>query len=355
MSYYGNLLGMFTEDEISGGVPEIVLGRWDWRDDHFYDDPKDDPKEHFKLENDRGYYFILSLVRDFNRYHDDKTIIKLSTIEVDDEKQYAALKAIKKIEQTFDLIDQAETENNTKIELTKEIIYKALRKKIIMDESGQIVMRYLKKENLSTEYFAIVQKPNALKLILQDGLTRVLKKDGLDQSTLLELDELCQRIYVNEYLEIPYVRVSDIQKFIHQKYNETYGIKAHKKIIKEEIRMLLSVCRLHLGLHDYLFKDYYYAKQLEDSCMQAAKNEFDKLKDLYSHGECQTTDFLKVVYLKPIRYYMSIRQRLVLELLDFLFKFKSQVSEEQFKELSVCIAALKHRENPIAHNFKFNF
>lgn len=350
MSYYGNLLGMFTEDEISIGLPGLVLGGDDWSDDRFYDE--DDPKEKFKLDYDRDYYSIDGLVRDFNRYHSGK-YIKLTTIEIDDDKKLSSLKVLKRILGNSSLISQEE-EIKTITDLTKETLYKVLRKKIIMDESGQIVMRYLKKENLSMDYFSIVQKSNALKLILQDGLARILKKEALDPRSLLELEELCQRVYMNEYLDTPYTRVSEIQKFIHDKYNKAYGLKAHKSIIKDEIRGVLSVCRLHLGLHDYLFRDHYYVKQIEDKCIQEVKYELEYLRHLYFQGECKTSDFLKVVYLNPITYYMSIRQRLVLDLLDFLFKFKDQLLEDHFKYLIVRVSALKHKECFIPEK-KFNY
>jgi hypothetical protein len=65
-----------------------------------------------------------------------------------------------------------------------------------------------------------------------------------------EVDSFVRRLQRNEELETPYLRTSEIQRYVHEKAKLALGVGGHKALNRAHMRVLLSLSRAHLSIGD---------------------------------------------------------------------------------------------------------
>jgi len=132
---------------------------------------------------------------------------------------------------------------------SKEKIKNIITKKIINDNIHKISLIYIRSENISYEYIDIVKNKLFFDVIIK-GFFKKNCNHILNEIDVNKIKDFSESLYLNVNNDIVYDRVGKIQKFIHNMANEIFWDSVHLTLNIEAMRIVLSVSRLHLNIHD---------------------------------------------------------------------------------------------------------
>ncbi len=120
---------------------------------------------------------------------------------------------------------------------------------IINMERLKSIHRYANIEKLPDQYLSVAKEKNGLKILITTAL-KSFCFISINSEINKSIEKLIDHIYKNDKQDIAYIRVSQIQTYIHNTVRRIKGKDPLKSLPKKEMRDLLSACRLHLNLRD---------------------------------------------------------------------------------------------------------
>lgn len=281
---YGDQLGCFTELEIASGIPNLVFGPNDVLTDEEYEQ-----LEQKKIERK------IELLRLNEKYTEErKCFLK---------------KAISHLGSVPDI------KAFTIRELTTE-------------EIKNLITRFGTKESVPTPYLQCLKDRNLIPSMIKSFLINVLDIYPSDQ-LISEINQLNDRLIFNRELETAYNRVSEIQKYIHNKARFVLGYNGHQNLPRNDVRLLLACSRVNLSILDlfspkqrkiprsifsqrgYIGPLRYYSYILYKTLYQSKiESSYPSVKGVIN-GEYKS--YWNVRFMKPISYYCSSNQRKKIE------------------------------------------
>ncbi|MDP2139810.1 MAG: hypothetical protein Q8L20_03265 [Gammaproteobacteria bacterium] len=140
------------------------------------------------------------------------------------------------------------------------------------DEINYAIGRYAKSESLPHYHVELSRDPHCLEVLVKGMLGKVAKIPLTDK-LVEEITALCEQVRRNEDIEIPYVRVGRIQRFVHEKTENILGNNARLELPLVHMKNLLSTARLHLSICDIDKRDYNYLHEVRELAKVASQCE----------------------------------------------------------------------------------
>jgi hypothetical protein len=293
MSYNDDLSGGFTELEIAAGIPSLVDGTDRGYLDDYEEDTSDVDNESSKNKDSKFEIDFLTKYKGPLKENSNPILHEVASCLTHEDAKYKTIQAL------------------------------------MFDEVGYIIKRFGKREEIPKYCLDIVNDDDCLDKFVKGFLKKILK---INPSTgiIKEIELISAKLLENRELETPYDRVSKIQSYIHNKARFINGIDGHKKIPRNQIRLLLATSRLHLSITDILRRDrhnlyeYFERKQKEDDFQDYIPSSY--FGYLYKKAEVQARiersypSFLEPIngkyqphwsvrHKKNISYYCKIRTR----------------------------------------------
>lgn len=326
------LRGMFTEEEIAYGVPYIIYG--DYNPDLEYSSEETVEPDSEEIDN-----MVNEIVAQLYE------TIKTNSVNIKD--LINAYNKIRKIQQKKLIGNDFPIDLDKKISAIKKLkgvsdkdeIYFIIHKMNVLHDMENILNRYFLKEKIPKNYYYLIQKKGALNILLQKLLTSIIK--NLSASILYEIEILSDQIYTNELLKTPYNRVGIIRNFVHNIVDKELGYDYSKKLNPESMRIFLSTCRVHLNYYDFRFRDFFYFNKIEEKCLRESFSFRNQLGSEKSKDN--KNNYLKGIYLMPISYYQSIKNREHNDFIEFVSKLKD-LDINIYKNTMIESYSIKYRE-----------
>jgi len=128
-------------------------------------------------------------------------------------------------------------------------ILEVLLNKLVNNELSNMILNYSKEEKLPADYIELAQEKNCLKI----GIKNILIKEAkikITNDLENKINNIVNKVYTNSNLDVVYIRVNKIQKFIHETVEQTLGTHKHWDLDSTVMQNHLSLFRLHLNIYD---------------------------------------------------------------------------------------------------------
>lgn len=163
-------------------------------------------------------------------------------------------------------------------ETSISVMRRKIRHLIYKDCVDYAIWRYSNHEKMPKEYRSVVKLNNCISVLLKGYFTKILALD-VDKNLLSKIEGISKETTVNFDLEIPYLRVSKIQSFIHANVQKQSGPGSHLELPTEPTRILLSAARLHCEYMDITTRDYKYLEDILTKGVHAVRGATESLSE----------------------------------------------------------------------------
>lgn len=211
----------------------------------------------------------------------------------------------------------------------------ALLRTVHQDSMRAAIGRYMAKEQLPTEYAALVESPECIRRLVEGIFFRICKLKT-SQSLTDQIIALGNAMRSNADQRTAYDRVGLMQQFIHRQVDQGLGLGAAQAIPVIPMKNALSAARLHLGIADLQHGSPAYIVFMDALSKAAMQREYDEPRESTAPYGKQSWPKWRVRHLQPFSYFFQPHHR---RLLVALGELNEKTESDQFMEAALQLYA----------------